>query len=440
MSIKNFFRPFAPAWLLDFYHLKLGILAAYCYGFPARKLKVIGITGTNGKTTTAYLTHAIFQEAGQKTALATTVAFAIGERFTRNNQKMTTLSPFALQAFLRQAVRAGCSRVVIEVTSHALVQHRVWGINFDTVALTNITHDHLDYHQTFADYRAAKLQLFQSLPRVSVSNLDDLSGALFAQQKANIALTYALDQKADITARKIIASTTKTEFTAILPEGQLTINLPLAGKFNLSNALAAVAIALGSDIPNRAIASALEKFSGVPGRMEQVKLGQDFEVIIDYAHTPDALEKIFAVLVPTCKGRIIHVFGATGTRDTTKRPILGAISGRQADISIVTDEDPYHEDPLAIIQQVAAGVPKGATRQKPKIKNETFFVQPDRRTAIASALALARRNDIVLITGKGHEQVMAVADSRANHGYKLIPWNERKIVQEELEKLTTTSV
>lgn len=464
-QFKNFLRPLVPAWLLNIYHLKLGILACVWYGFSARRLKVIGITGTNGKTTTCHLVNSIFKTAGYTTAMATTIDFEIAGKITRNNQKMTTLSPFALQKFLRDAKRAGCQVAIIEVTSHALLQHRVWGIKFDTVALTNITHDHLDYHKNFNEYKYAKMLLFVNRPRISVVNLDDPSGAEFAKLKSNQKYLYSIASKnirddskfnsnsiGELYTRKIIASPKEVMFTAVTPTGQIVIDNQLPGKFNISNSLCAVGIALGSDIKLETIRDGIEAVKAVRGRMEKIDPlrqsadggGQNFTVIIDYAHTPDAFEKVFDAIAPIVRKKVITVHGATGARDKTKRPILGAISSRHSDIVIITNEDPYHEPPMDIIKQVYDGAVRGQ-KNKSSLGSQVLagsqrpspiLIIEDRRLAIRKALELAQPGDIVLILGKGAEEVMAVADPHADHGYKLIPWNEREIVKDELIHLT----
>jgi UDP-N-acetylmuramoyl-L-alanyl-D-glutamate--2,6-diaminopimelate ligase len=443
-AIKNKLRDILPPSAIDTWHKANGVLAALLYGFPSRRMKVIGITGTNGKTTTAHFVSSIFQAAGLHIAMATTIDFQIGTKVWNNNQKQTTMSPFALQKFLRQARAAGCNTAVLEVTSHALVQHRLWSIVFDTVVFTNITHDHLDYHKTFEEYTAAKQRLFKQNPRVSVVNGDDPNVLAFLNFPAHKHFVFSLKQALDIKAkslyepilaRKVINGTRETMFTAITPNGQVVVNNQLPGRFNISNALAAIGVGIGSDIPLETIKIGIEKVAEVRGRMEKVNLGQDFTVILDYAHTPDAFEKIYEAIGPIARARIITVHGATGARDKTKRPILGALSGRFSDIVIVTNEDPYHEDPMSIIKVVADGVTRGTLQAKPKVLNETLFLIEDRREAIHKALAIAKKGDVVLILGKGAEEVMAVGDTKGNHGFKLIPWNEREIVKEELKKL-----
>jgi UDP-N-acetylmuramyl-tripeptide synthetase len=447
-SLKNKLRDKLPPKVIDTWHFSNGFLAALIYGYPTRKMKVIGITGTNGKTTTCHFTASIFSQAGYKVAMTTTIDFQIGAKIIKNNQKFTTLSPFSLQKFLNQARKAGCNVAILEVTSHALAQHRLHGIHFDTVAFTNITHDHLDYHKTFANYLAAKQLLFLNNPRVSVVNNDDPNALKFLQFPASKHYAYSLSQVSPevdkvislgaggpIVARKIIASSKETMFTAVTPIGQIVIDNHLPGRFNISNALAAIGIGIGNDLNLNIIKAGIEKVHLVRGRMEKIDAGQPFTVVIDYAHTPDAFEKIFESIAPIARKNIIAVHGATGARDKTKRPILGAISGRFADIVIITNEDPYHENPQEIMKSVAAGVPQGAPKNKPKVIGENLFLIEDRREAIAKSLNLAQPGDVVLVLGKGAEEVMAIGDPKADHGFKLIPWNERKIVQEELEKL-----
>lgn len=466
--IKNFLRPLIPAWMLNTYHLKMGILAALWYGFPSRKIKVIGITGTNGKTTTCHLVNSIFKKAGYKTVIATTIDFEIDGKAEKNNQKMTTLSPFAVQKLLRKAKKAGCTVAIIEVTSHSLRQHRLWGIKFDSVALTNITHDHLDYHKDFNEYKYAKMLLFVNQPRVSVVNADDPSGPEFSKLNSDNKYLYSTTpnpKKAHswngsfLGIRKVITTKREVMFTVVVEnfeskiENQnkntqnilgIKINCQLIGKFNIANILCAVGIALGSGISPTDIHDGIEAIKTVRGRMEKIDEGQNFTVIIDYAHTPDAFEKVFNAIAPIVRARVITVHGATGARDKTKRPILGAISARHSDIVIITNEDPYHENPLTIMEEVKRGVDFRTESSKLKTNNhnlklktegENLFLIEDRRLAVRKALELAKEKDIVLILGKGAEEVMAVGDSKSDHGYKLIPWNEREIVREELKLL-----
>lgn len=425
-KIKKLFRPLVSKKFILWTHKIRAICAAVYYGFPASNLKVIGVTGTNGKTTVCHLITAILEEAGFKVAMATTIDFKIGSKTWINEYKMTTMSPFFVQKFLREAVKEKCQYMVLETTSHALNQFRVWGIYFYGAILTNITHDHLDYHLSYQDYKNAKLKLFSNNPKISVINADDEASSDFQQKIAQKTLLYGIENRADITARKVISEPHGSLVTAVTPEGQIPINLALPGKFNIYNALAAVSVGLAEDIDLITIKHALEKIQGIPGRMEQIDCGQDFAVIVDFAHTPDGLQKVFEAARDMTKGKIIHVGGATGNRDKTKRPILGALAGRYANIAIVTDEDPYGEDPKKIIEEVTSGVPRGADKDHPKILGENYFKILNRKAAILKALQLAKKGDLVLITGKGAETKMAVSEDQ------FIPWSDREVVEEGL--------
>ena len=410
-------------------HRLRGRLAAFFYGYPARKLKVIGVTGTNGKTTTAFMIARILEESGKVVGMATTVEFRVAKRRTRNTVKMTTLSPFALQRLLKEMVEADCEYAVLEITSHAIKQERIHGIPFDTVVFTNLTHDHLDYHQSFEDYRATKVKLFEMHPHVAVVNADDKSASFFLKPPIEKKITYGLHGGADVQAGqlKFLTQATILELTAY--GERLEFSLPIPGKFNVYNALAATGAALGIGVDLPLVTRALGTFQGVPGRMEKVDQGQPFVVYVDYAHTPDAFQQIYATTRPATSGKIIHVFGATGDRDKTKRPLLGAIAAQHADYLVVTDEDPYSEDPVAIMNAVADGVIRASRSSRTrKVDGVHFWKILDRREAIAKALSLAKRGDIVLLTGKGDENVMVVGDEK-------VPWDDREVAREELAKL-----
>lgn len=410
-------------------HRLRGWLAAVWYGYPGRKLKVIGVTGTNGKTTTCFMIADILEEAGFRVGMATTVEFRIGYKRMVNTTKMTTISPFTLQRLLKNMVEAGCRYAILEVTSHALHQERVYGIPFDSAVFTNLTHDHLDYHRTFERYREAKLGLFANHPRLAVVNIDDKSAPYFLEPSAGTRLTYGFGKKADVRAERAQYQKDATAINLITPVGKTDFVLPVPGAFNIYNALAAVSVGIGHSIPLTTIARALARFAGVSGRMEKIEQGQPFRVIVDYAHSPDAFKQIYSALKPTAEGKIIHVFGATGDRDRTKRPILGAIAARYADYVILTDEDPYSEDPRKIIEAVADGVVRSSRGDRNRKKEgRDFWKILDRREAIAKAFSLAKRGDIVLLTGKGAETAMVVGDRK-------IPWDERQVAREELAKL-----
>ena len=425
-GLKNYIRKNLP-YLVDLSHLLRGMLAYYFFQMPSKKLKVIGIIGTNGKTTTCYLIANILEEAGYRVGMVTTTTFKVGAKEWINKTNMTTMSPFVLQKLLREMVKAGCQYGIIETTSHAIKQHRNWGIRYSAVGLTNITHEHLDYHKTFEDYLKTKLRLFQNKPRVAVVNADDPNAEKFTSLTSGRSLTYSKQKRANVTARKILPAVDGTIFTLVTPTVQTTIDFHLPAEFNVSNALCAASICYGLQIKISDIKKGLERVTNVPGRLEKIDKGQDFVAMIDYAHSPDALEKLYSALKPSVKGKMIAVLGACGDRDKSKRPIMGSIAGHFADTVIITDEEPYTENPQDIIEQVASGVPKGR-KDKRITEGEDFFKIDDRREAIRKALHLAGRNDLVIITGMGAEEFRVV-------GNKRIPWSERKVVAEELERI-----
>jgi len=424
-KIKELLKKILPESFIIWTHKVRAIFASIIYGMPSKKLKVIGVTGTNGKTTVCNLIAKILENSGHKTGLMTTINFKIGAHEEVNKTKMTTINPFLLQEYLKKMVEDKCEYAIIETTSHAISQYRNWGIKYHTLVLTNITHDHLDYHNSFAEYRDTKLRLFDNNPDVSIINRDDESYELFLKKPAGKVLLYSLDEKADITARKIYLDRSGSNFNIISEEGQISVDFHMPGKFNISNALAAAGVALSEGIKLETIKSALEEFKGVSGRMETIETGKNFSVIVDFAHTPDGLQKVFETVKGFVKARIIHVAGATGRRDKTKRPILGAIAGKYADIAIVTNEDPYDEDPAKIIEEVAAGIPRGAEKNNKKILGKNFYKVLDRQDAIKMALEMAGKDDVVLITGKGGEVVMAV-------GAELIPYSDKEVVEKIL--------
>ncbi len=428
--IKKLLRKIVPESAILASHKVRGVAAAYYYGFPSRRMVIIGVTGTKGKTTTSHLIARILEEAGYTVGLLSTVMFKIGKKEWANETNMGTLPPFQLQKLIKDMADAGCQYAVIETTSHSLAQNRVYGIDYAVAVFTNLTHDHLDYHKTFEEYRAAKGKLFAHKPALTVVNIDDKNGSYFYRFPADKKLTYGIEAQAHVIAKKIFydKAATRSEFTLVGPTGEIAIESSLPGRFNVYNILAAATVALGLGINLATIKESIKKLSSVKGRMERVDLGQPFTVIVDYAHTPDSFEKIYDTLRPATKGKIIHVFGATGDRDKTKRPIMGAIAGRNADVVIVTDDETYTENNLQIIDEIAAGVPRGASKIKPMVKDKNFFLIADRREAIAKALSLAKKDDVVLLTGMG-------ALTHRVIGTAHVPWVEQDVVTEELKKL-----
>jgi UDP-N-acetylmuramoyl-L-alanyl-D-glutamate--2,6-diaminopimelate ligase len=404
-------------------------LGAVFYGFPSKSLKVIGITGTNGKTTTINLTTKIFEEAGFKVASLSSIQFKIGQEEVENKFKMTLPGRFFIQQFLRRAKDANCQFVFLEITSEGIKQFRHSFINFDAVLITNLNPEHIEAHGSFEKYREAKGKLFKAGENNHILNLDDENFNYFQQFSAKNKIGYGIDLKYKLGISEIIqgenpqTSKESIEFKV----GNEVFKVKLLGLFNIYNCLAAISIARTHGISLEVCKRALEKVSGVPGRMEEV-ISEPFKVFVDYAFTPNALEKIYQLIKKNFKPRkMICVLGATGGgRDKWKRPILGKIAAQYCDKVIVTDEDPYDEEPLKIMNEVA----EGASGKAEKVL--------DRRDAIKKALKYASprdpsnpedSGDSVIITGKGCEPWICVADG------KKIPWDDRKIAKEEFEKL-----
>lgn len=430
--MKHFLSQFVPQWMKNYcYHLPLAVFAATWFRFPAqrtssivagrsaRKLKVIGVTGTNGKTTTTNLIGRILEESGKKIALSSTINYQMGDRRWVNASKYTTTSAWQVQKFLATALREGIEWVVLETSSHALHQFRVWGVPYHTAVITNVTREHLDYHKTDSEYRKAKKRLFKKAER-AVVNLDMIKPEEYLEGDCLEKITYSTkNSAADVVASNINLDFKGAEFIAL---GR-TFRTLLPGLFNVENVLAAIATGKLLGISVDTMAAALAKVEGIPGRMELIPNTRSLDIIIDYAVTPDALEKLYGAVLPLkIPGtKIIHVFGACGERDRGKRPLMGQIVSERADISILTNEDPYYEDPERILDEIEDGMVK-------KKINETFFRILDRRQAIKKALELAEEGDIVLVTGKGAEETMAIEAKR-------VPWNERRVIEEELKVL-----
>lgn len=441
MPLKRLLSRFVPQGIKNIYHLAQAVAACVYFGFPAyrtvssmagrpaKKLQVIGVTGTNGKTTTTQFIARILERAGKKVAVASTIDFQIGGKKWVNVSKFTTLSSWRLQKFLREAADVRCEYAVLETSSHALDQHRAWGIAYDIAVMTNVTREHLDYHETMEAYRRSKRKLFLAA-RQAVINLDMEGPDYFRAHSGQPTVFYSTkDQHAHLLAQKIELDFKGTEF--VVDDTHFHLNVP--GLFNIENALAALGVARLLDIGFAIAAEALANIAGVPGRMELVPNEKKADIIIDYAVTPDAFEKLYASILPLkIPGtQIIHVFGACGERDRGKRPLLGEIASGYADVVILTNEDPYHEDPERIIDEIEYGVTKkkqDPARDTAQSAAGGYFRIFDRREAIRKALELSDIGDIVLITGKGAEMTMAVGDTR-------VPWNDRQVIGEELEKI-----
>lgn len=411
------FKRLVPQGVRNIYHMTVAVLAAFAFGFPARKIRVVGVTGTDGKTTTVACIDAILRAAGKKTALASTINFRIGEREWVNASKFTTLSGWNVQKFLRGAVSEGCEFALLEVSSHALDQGRVFGIPFEVAVVTNVTREHLDYHGTMAEYRRAKRRLFER-SSIGVVNLDMEDAGEFLNTPPSRKITYSrLDTSADILSEKVSVRLDGSDFVV----GEVAFHLALPGLFNIENALAAIAVGIAFDVTLDIASRALREVVGVPGRMERVSNDRGITILIDYAVTPNALEQLYGLVAkmkPNADAKIIAVFGACGDRDRGKRPLMGEIVSSSADTIILTNEDPYTENPDRIVREIKKGIAN-------KTPRENLFTIMDRRKAIAKAIHLAAPGDIVVITGKGAEEVMAIGERR-------IPWNDKRVIREIL--------
>ena len=417
--MKNLVRKFIPSFLLSWYHLAFSFLGATLYRFPSNKLIVIGITGTNGKSTVVDLTTQILEGAGYKTASLSSVRFKIGNKEWKNDLKMTMPGRIKLQKFLRNAVDKNCKYAVVEVTSEGIKQHRHRFIDFNIVLITNLTPEHIESHGSFERYKKAKAELFKNHKNVSIVNLDDSNSEYFLQFPAQEKYGYSLKQVQDSKIKIITAQNVEVLDNGIVfSVDSIKFNLNLLGKFNIYNSLAAICVALSQGINLKTCKNALEKVKGSSGRMEKV-VSSPFNVIVDYAHTPDALSKVYKVLDKEDSKLICVLGSAGGGRDKWKRPELGKIASIHCDKIILTNEDPYDENPAKILFEIKTGIP-GVVE---KILN--------RREAIKKALSLAKEKDTVVITGKGCEPWMCVEKG------KKIPWDDREVVKEELNKLLT---
>ncbi len=411
----------------------LADLACAFYDHPAHQLCAIGVTGTDGKTTTSNLICALLEAAGKRTGLMTTVNFKLPGQEWENATRQSTLEAPEVQQLLRRMLDAGATHAVIEATSHGLELQRVRGCEFDIGVVTNITHEHLDFHKTIENYRRAKARLFEMLDPerdkpvqrrpVAILNRDDVSYDVLKPYCRVPILDYSIDSPAAVRAVDLQLRASSTQFRALLPDAEVSIETRLVGRFNVSNCLAAIATAYSQGVKPGAIATALAGVPGVPGRMERIDEGQPFTVIVDYAHTPDSLEKVLAILRPLTPGKLMAVFGSAGERDVQKRPIMGRIAAQMCDFFVITDEDPRDEDRVQILRDIARGGESMGKRE-----GRDFLCIVDRTQAIATAFARAQAGDTVLLAGKGHEQSIII-------GGEKLPWDDRRVAREQLRVL-----
>lgn len=380
------------------------VIASNFYGEASKDLRVIGVTGTNGKTTTTHLIQAILQESGKKVGIMGTLYARIDEY--EHIIGHTTPESLEIEEFMQIVRSRHGDGVVMEVSSHALDLGRVDRIHFDVAVFTNLTQDHLDYHKTMEEYKKCKLKLFEMVPAqgntFGIINADDPYAEDFIKAAGSKAYTYGINQPADVKATHLVTGLKGTEFKVEYNDGSFDINMKLIGLFSVYNALAAIAFSLKEGIDPAIIQTALGKVAGVPGRFEQVDRGQDYTVIVDYAHTPDGLENILQTAKQLVEKRLITVFGCGGDRDKTKRPLMGEIAARYSDFCVVTSDNPRSEEPQAIISDIIPGVEK--------VSGARYAIIADRREAIRHAIYLARKGDMVIIAGKGHETYQLVKD------------------------------
>jgi UDP-N-acetylmuramoyl-L-alanyl-D-glutamate--2,6-diaminopimelate ligase len=389
-------------------------------------MHVIGVTGTNGKTTTSFMIHRMLTEAGIKTGLMSTVAYGVGDDIKPQVQHMTSVSAGLLQRRLRDFKRQGVDWVVLETTSHALAQNRIWGVPYEIAVMTNVTHEHLDYHGTFERYVAAKVRLFKIAAkhgrRIGIINADDPNASEFEKVTKNV-VTYGI-KSGDLRATKVKSTANGSTFNVSISSDNYNIKCNIPGEFNVYNSLAAVAVGREMGLDKKQIEKGINALKGVEGRMTVVSAGQKFTVIVDFAHTPDSFERLLRDLRKSTKGRLITLFGSAGRRDETKRVVQGEIAGRYSDEVVLTEEDDRDVDGNGILKQIAAGAQKSG-----KIIDKDLFLILDREEAIGFALTRAKQaNDTVVLLGKGHEKTIERADGT-------YPWNEVEIAKTALKVL-----
>lgn len=461
MSLKDKITDHIPGYnkLVIPYHVMQAVIAGTKYGFPGRRMTVIGITGTNGKTSTAFFVWKMLNHAGYKTGLMTTVAWGgVG----RNDKKsadflasdvsekndatvlhpqikhMTTVDCFTLNKRMKAIADAGAEFLVLEVTSHALAQHRILGVPIEVAAMTNVTHEHLDYHKTFENYRAAKMKLFKKA-KFGIANADDPSAAFFMQEVPE-GLTYGV-KNGQLKARNVKLSASgvsydikglivkRSEKAVGVTDGSeykvsdFSIETKIPGDFMVYNTLAAAGIGLRLGLTETQIHDGIYALESVEGRMNRIDLGQKFEVIVDYAHTPDAFQKVFESVVPGKKGRVISLFGGAGRRDETTRDERGEVAAKYSNVCIITEDDSRDEKPEAIAKMFLVGCERGGMKE-----GKNVFIELDRKKAIEKAVAMAKPGDIVLILGKGHEKTILRKDGPH-------PFEDIKVTTEAVKKV-----
>ena len=408
-----------PQLIVDRTRRALADAADAWYGRPSERLQVIGITGTDGKTTTSFLAVELLRAGGHRPGMIGTVAADVGDERRDNQDRNTTPEALELQGLLAEMVEAGNDLVVMEATSHGLALERTRNCRFAVGVVTTVSSEHLEFHGSLEAYHAAKAVLVEEAP-LAILNADEPTFGLFRQRARDRVLTYAIDAPADLRATDLVSDAHGSWFTLQAPAWSGTVFLPMPGRYNVSNALAALAIATAEGVDLGVAVEALGRTAGVPGRMEMIDGGQPFGVVVDYAHTADSMAKVLRTLRPITRGRLIVVFGSAGERDPTKRPAMGRVAAELADLAIVTDEDPRLEDPRAINEAIAEGARAAGSRD-----GESLEVIDDRRAAIRRAVEVAGEGDVLLLAGKGHETSIF-------YGGDKLPWDDREVARDAL--------
>ena len=406
-------------------HLLEAVAWNVATGFPGKQLKVIGVTGTNGKTSTSYLIHRMLHEAGYKVGLMTTVAYGVGNDIRPQIHHMTNVPVHELMQRLKWMQQQGAEWLVLETTSHALAQHRIWGVPYSVAVMTNVTHEHLDYHRTFERYRDAKRMLFKLADRnkrglrTGIINANDPSAEFFASDVAHPVL-YGIGT-GDVQAKDLELTSDFVRYTAVAGDDSYDIRCNLPGSFNVANSLATVCVGRVLGLSKEQIEQGIAALEGVEGRMTRIDEGQDFSVIVDFAHTPDSFEKLFKDLKPVVKGKLIVMFGSAGRRDEAKRAVQGKLAGKYADEVVITEEDDRDIDGQSIMNEIASGAEKAG-----KTRDRDLFLVHDRTEAISFAIGRAKKGDTVLLLGKGHEKTIERADGEHD-------WDEISTVRRALQ-------
>lgn len=424
MGVKSRLKKILPKWLykplLPLYHWSRAVFANVRYGFPARKLYIVGVTGTNGKTTTTNMIGSVLETAGHKVGILSSAVVQVGNNWEDSHLTLTTEDVSILQKYLKRMKNDGVTHVVLEVSSHAIAQSRIWGIPFQGAVFTNLTQDHLDYHHDMDEYASTKRKLIKRAKQFVILNGDDSWFDFFNVREREMTTVYGTTDKCDIRVRAAQITNHGSKSLLSTPEGKVEINLNLTGKFNVYNAMAAVGVAQRMNIPEGKLKQGLEGLEKVPGRMESINEGQKFSVMIDHAHTPDALDNLLENLRRTTEKELLVIVGADGERDPSKRVPIGRTVAKYADRVYVTDQEPYSDEPEPIRREVIRGLQTAGFHDYEEIA--------DRRKAIDAALRRAQKGDLVLVTGLGNQKYRGMVEGK-------IEWDDREVVREEIAEV-----